>query len=171
MPISDIWFWKLNKDQIGIYISPNNLYKNIMCNQWDDWRAMDPNYYYKISWSLTRLIVKLAGQTHKSTFFSAVDNISLYYIVSLISPIWSFKKCSCKTEWHQGFAQLLQGHENTQILSNDCVFLWQDTGYLLWSNIGQTSQKPRRHFVRPFGKQFLDDQYKRACQKIGISIE
>ena len=30
---------------------------------------MDPNYCYKISWSLTRLIIKLAGQTYKSTSF------------------------------------------------------------------------------------------------------
>ena len=30
---------------------------------------MDPNYCCKISWSLTRLIIKLAGQTYKSTFF------------------------------------------------------------------------------------------------------
>ena len=45
---------------------------------------MDPNYRYKISWSLTRLIIKLAGQTYKSTFFSAVDDISLNDIVSLV---------------------------------------------------------------------------------------
>ena len=44
---------------------------------------MDPNYRYKISRSLTRFIKKLAGQTYKSTF-SAVDDISLYYIVSLV---------------------------------------------------------------------------------------
>ena len=44
---------------------------------------MDPNYCYKISWSLTRLIIKLAGQTYNSTFSSAVDDMSLYYIVSL----------------------------------------------------------------------------------------
>ena len=44
---------------------------------------MHPNYCYKISWSLTRLIIKLAGQTYKSTFFSAVDDTFLYYIVSL----------------------------------------------------------------------------------------
>ena len=31
----------------------------------------------------TRLMIKLAGHTHKSTFFSAVDDISLYYIVYL----------------------------------------------------------------------------------------
>ena len=35
--------------------------------------------------SLTRLIIKLAGQTYKSTFFSAVDDITLYYVVSLVS--------------------------------------------------------------------------------------
>ena len=47
---------------------------------------MDPNYCYKISQSLTRLIIKLAGQTYKSTFFSAEGDISLYYIVSLYLP-------------------------------------------------------------------------------------
>ena len=46
---------------------------------------MDPNYCYKISRSLTRLTIKLAGQTYESTFFSAVDDISLYYVVSLDS--------------------------------------------------------------------------------------
>ena len=53
---------------------------------------MDLNYCYKISWSLTRLIKKLAAQTYKSTFFSAVDDISLYYVASLDSCIkpWSF---------------------------------------------------------------------------------
>ena len=46
---------------------------------------MDPIYCYEMSRSLTRLIIKLAGQTYKSTFLSAVDDISLYYIVSLIT--------------------------------------------------------------------------------------
>ena len=46
---------------------------------------MDPKYCYKISRSLTRLIIKLAGQAYKSTFLSAVGDISLYYIVSLDS--------------------------------------------------------------------------------------
>ena len=46
---------------------------------------MDPNYCYKISWSLSRLIIKLAGQTYKSAFFSVVEDISVYHIVSLCS--------------------------------------------------------------------------------------
>ena len=48
----------------------------------------DPNYCYKISWSLTRLVIKLAGQTYKSTFFSAVDDlhISLSYSISYWQP-------------------------------------------------------------------------------------
>ena len=45
---------------------------------------MDPNFRYKISSSLTRLVIKLAGQTYKSTFFSSVDDISLNYVVSLV---------------------------------------------------------------------------------------
>ena len=49
---------------------------------------MDTNYCYKIRRSLTRLIIKLAAQTYKSTFFSAVDDISLYYIVSLDGGNW-----------------------------------------------------------------------------------
>ena len=48
---------------------------------------MDPKYCYKISWSLTRLIMKIAGQTYKSTLFSAVDYISLYDIVSLFGTV------------------------------------------------------------------------------------
>ena len=53
---------------------------------------INPNYCYKISWAQTRLVIKLAGQTYKSTFFSAVEDISLYYVVSKlgdppISPV------------------------------------------------------------------------------------
>ena len=54
---------------------------------------MDRNYCYKISRSLTRLIMKLAGHAYKATFFSAEDDISLYYIVSLRVPVsgkWIF---------------------------------------------------------------------------------
>ena len=44
---------------------------------------MDPNYSYKISRSLTRLIIKLAVDRRINLRFLAVDDISLYYIVSL----------------------------------------------------------------------------------------
>ena len=51
---------------------------------------VDPNYCYKISCLLTRLIIKLAGQTYKS----AVDDISLYYIVSLSKMEYFFFRSS-----------------------------------------------------------------------------
>ena len=45
-----------------------NLHENRMCNQWDNWGASGPEPLLKTSWSLTRLITKLAGQTYKSPF-------------------------------------------------------------------------------------------------------
>ena len=59
---------------------------------------LDPNHCYKISWSLTRLIIKLTGQTYKCTF-SAVDDISLYYIVSLCMAICYSSRRVCTYPW------------------------------------------------------------------------
>ena len=47
---------------------------------------MVPSYCYKISWPLTRLVIKLAGQTYKSTFyFSCRWHISLMYSISTLN--------------------------------------------------------------------------------------
>ena len=75
-----------NEDQLQINIASFNIrtcMKTECVISGTTGGLIDPNYCYKISWSLTRVILKLAGQTYKSTFFSACRwHISLLYSIS-----------------------------------------------------------------------------------------
>ena len=77
---------------------------------------MDPNYCYKISWSLTRLIIKLAGQTFKSTIFSSRLHISLLYSISSYSEIL-YVKCT------------QDGRNNIFVCSQRALATYSDLGF------------------------------------------
>ena len=89
---------------------------------------MDPNYSYKISWSLTRLIIKLAGLTYKSMFFfSCRWHISLLYSISSAYPSHQAPdKGSNGNIWPVLTPQLYWSVNWSRVFSSGVISLWTE---------------------------------------------